>query len=248
MTKPLQNKVAVVTGSARNIGRTIALALAGDGARLVVNARSSREETEGLAAEIRKAGGEAIAVLADVSVEEGANRLIEEAVRAFGKVDILVNNAAMRRENPIADISYAEWREVLASILDGSFLCARAASAHMGEGGSITNIGGLSAHTGAINRAHVVAAKAGLVGLTKALAMELAPRRITVNLVAPGRISTDRRKTGVEQPAHHANHSSPLGHEGTAEDIAETVRHLSGPAGRYITGQTLHVNGGIYLP
>jgi 3-oxoacyl-[acyl-carrier protein] reductase len=248
MTKPLAGKTAVVTGSARNIGRTIALALANDGARLVVNARSSREETEELAATISKAGGEAIAVLADVSVEEGANRLIAEAVRAFGKVDILVNNAAMRRENPIADISYAEWRDVMSSILDGSFLCARAASAHMGEGGSIINIGGLSAHAGAINRAHVVSAKAGLVGLTKALAMELAPRGITANLVAPGRISTDRRKTGVAQPAHHAHHSSPLGHEGTPEDVAELVRHLAGPAGRYITGQTLHVNGGIYLP
>jgi 3-oxoacyl-[acyl-carrier protein] reductase len=248
MTKPLAGKTAIVTGSARNIGRTIALALAADGARLVVNARLSREEAEDLAAAIRKAGGEAIAVLADVSIEEDADRLIAETVAAFGKIDILVNNAATRRENPIADISFAEWREVLASILDGSFLCARAASKEMGEGGRIVNIGGLSAHTGAINRAHVVAAKAGLVGLTKALAIELAPRGITVNLVAPGRISTDRRKTGVAQPAHHAHHSSPLGHEGTSEDVAEMVRHLAGPAGRYITGQTLHVNGGIYLP
>lgn len=248
MTKPLEEKVAVVTGSARNIGRTIALALAQDGARLVVNARSSHEEIEELAGAIGKSGGEAIAVLADVSIPEEADRLIAEAVRAFGKVDVLVNNAAMRREHPIAEISYAEWREVLASILDGSFLCARAASKHMGEDGRIINIGGLSAHTGAINRAHVVTAKAGLVGLTKALAIELAPRGITANLVAPGRISTDRRKTGVAQPAHHAHHASPLGHEGTPGDIAETVRHLAGPAGRYITGQTLHVNGGIYLP
>ncbi|BCJ90446.1 3-oxoacyl-[acyl-carrier-protein] reductase FabG [Terrihabitans soli] len=248
MTKPLKDKVAIVTGSARNIGRTIAFGLAEDGASVVVNARSSREETEALAEEIRKAGGKAVAVLADVSVPEEAAGLIADAVRAFGRVDILVNNAAMRRENPIADISFEEWREVLASVLDGSFLCARAASRHMGEGGRIINIGGLSAHTGAINRAHVVTAKAGLVGLTKALAIELAPRHITANLVAPGRISTDRRKTGVAQPAHHAHHSSPLGMEGSVDDVADMVRHLAGPAGRYITGQTLHVNGGIYLP
>jgi 3-oxoacyl-[acyl-carrier protein] reductase len=248
VTKPLQGKVAVVTGSARNIGRAIALALAADGARLVVNARSSREETEELAAAIRSKGGEAIAVLADVSIAEQAQNLIAEAHRAFGRVDILVNNAAMRRENPLADVSMAEWREVMASILDGSFLCAQAAAAKMGEGGRIINIGGLSAHTGAINRVHVITAKAGLVGLTKALAIELAPRGITANLVAPGRISTDRRKTGVAQPAHHAHHSSPLGTEGSVDDVAETVRHLAGPAGQYITGQTLHVNGGIYLP
>jgi 3-oxoacyl-[acyl-carrier protein] reductase len=248
MTKPLQDKVAIVTGSARNIGRAIALALAADGARVVVNARSSRPETEELAASIRDTGGEAIAVLADVSLEEGADALVAETMRAYGRVDILVNNAAVRRENSLAEISFTEWREVLSSILDGSFLCARAAAAHMGEDGRIINIGGLSAHTGAINRAHVVTAKAGLVGLTKALAIELAPRGITANLVAPGRIATDRRKTGVAQPAHHAHHSSPLGTEGSPEDVAAMVRHLAGPAGRYITGQTLHVNGGIYLP
>lgn len=248
MTKPLQGKVAVVTGSARNIGRAIALALAADGARIVVNARSSRAETEELAATIRGNGGEAIAVLADVSVPEQVDSLFAEAVREFGRIDILVNNAAMRRENPIADVSFAEWRNVMSSILDGSFLCAKAAAAKMGEGGRIINIGGLSAHTGAINRVHVVTAKAGLVGLTKALAIELAPRGITANLVSPGRIATDRRKTGVAQPAHHAHHSSPLGIEGSPEDISEMVRYLAGPTGQYITGQTLHVNGGIYLP
>jgi 3-oxoacyl-[acyl-carrier protein] reductase len=248
VTKPLQDKVAIVTGSARNIGRTIALALAGDGARVVVHARSSRTETDELAAAIREAGGEATAVLADVSITDGADALIAEAVRAYGRLDILVNNAAVRRENPLGEISITEWREVLSSILDGSFLCAKAAAAHMGEGGRIINIGGLSAHTGATDRVHVVTAKAGLVGLTKALAIELAPRGITANLVAPGRIATDRRKTGVATPAHHAHHSSPLGIEGSPDDVAAMVRYLAGPAGRYITGQTLHVSGGIYLP
>lgn len=248
MSKPLQDKVAIVTGSARNIGRTIALALAEDGARLVVHARNSRTEVDELAASIRQAGGEAIAVLADIGTPEGADALIAETVRAYGRVDVLVNNAAVRREHPLGEITIAEWREVMSSILDGSFLCAKAAAAHMGEGGRIINIGGLSAHTGAADRVHVVTAKAGLVGLTKALAIELAPRGITANLVAPGRIATDRRRTGVEKPAHHAHHSSPLGVEGSPDDVAAMVRYLAGPAGRYITGQTLHVSGGIYLP
>jgi 3-oxoacyl-[acyl-carrier protein] reductase len=247
MTLPLSGKVAIVTGSARNIGRRIALGLAADGARLVLNARSSQSEIDGVATEIRNAGGEAVAVLADVSTAEGAGALIAEATRAFGRVDILVNNAAVRREKPIADISYAEWREVLASILDSSFLCAQAAAGKMGEGGRIINIGGMTAHTGAASRAHVVAAKAGVVGLTKALAVELAGRGITANVVSPGRIATDR-STGVAKPAHHAHHMSPLGIEGSVDDVASLVRYLAGPSGRYITGQTLHVNGGIYLP
>ncbi len=248
MTRPLDGRVAVVTGSGRNIGREIALALAEDGARVVVNARSSREEVEDVAAAIRKDGGEALAVLADVSDPEQVDRLIAETIKAYGRLDVLVNNAAIRREAPIAEIGLAQWREVMTSILDASFLCARAAAGVMTEGGRIINIGGLSAHTGAINRVHVVAAKAGLVGLTKALAMELAPRGITANLVSPGRIATDRSKTGVAHPTHHSQHNSPLGREGTPEDVAAMVRHLAGPGGSYITGQTLHVNGGIYLP
>lgn len=248
MTRPLDGRVAVVTGSARNIGREIALALAEDGARVVVNARSSRDEIEEVAGTIRARGGEALAVLADVSDPDQVDRLIAETMRAYGRLDILVNNAAIRREAPIADITLAAWREVLSSILDASFLCSRAAAGVMAEGGRIINLGGLSAHAGAINRAHVLSAKAGLVGLTKALAMELAPRGITANLVAPGRISTDRSKTGVAHPTHHSQHNSPLGREGTTEDVAAMVRYLAGPGGSYISGQTFHVNGGIYLP
>lgn len=248
MTAPLEGKTAIVTGSARNIGRAIALALAADGARVAVNARSSRAEIEAVVGEIRQQGGEATAVLADVTDSDQVDAMFAEVMRAFGRVDVLVNNAAIRREAPIADISLADWREVLSSILDASFLCARAAAAVMGEGGRIINIGGLSAHAGAADRVHVVTAKAGLVGLTKALAIELAPRGITANLVAPGRIATDRRASGGAQPSHHAHHKSPLGLEGSPEDVAAMVLHLSGPAGRYVTGQTIHVNGGIYLP
>jgi 3-oxoacyl-[acyl-carrier protein] reductase len=248
MGAPLSGKVALVTGAARNIGRAIALGLAQDGAAVVVNARSSGAEIEAVADEIRTLGRQAFAVLADVSDPADVKRLFAEAAAAFGPVDVLVNNAAVRREAPLAAISFEDWRAVMSSILDASFLCAQAAAETMPDGGRIINLGGLSAHAGAAERAHVVAAKSGLVGLTKGLAVELAPRRITVNLVAPGRIATDRRASGLAEPKHHRTHASPLGIEGTPEDVAAMVRLLAGPSGRYVTGQTIHVNGGIYMP
>jgi 3-oxoacyl-[acyl-carrier protein] reductase len=244
----LSGKIALVTGAARNIGRAIALALADDGAAVVVNARSSRAEIEGVADEIRSTGGRSIAVLADLTDPSEVKRLFAEASAVLGPVDVLVNNAAVRREAPLSSISFEDWRAVIASILDASFLCAQAAAATMPDGGRIINLGGLSAHAGASDRAHVVAAKAGLVGLTKGLAVELAPRGITVNLVAPGRIATDRKASGLGVPKHHQKHASPLGIEGSPEDVAAMVRLLAGPSGRYVTGQTIHVNGGIYMP
>jgi 3-oxoacyl-[acyl-carrier protein] reductase len=248
MTGPLHGKVAVVTGSARNIGRAIALALAADGANVVVNARSSRADVDAVAQDIRDGGGDALTVMADVTEPKQVDMLFDRVMEKYGRIDILVNNAAIRRETPLEDISFADWRAVMSSILDSSFLCAQAASRLMKEGGRIINIGGMTAHTGATQRAHVVSAKAGLVGLTKALAIELAPRAITANVVVPGRIATDRKASGLADPVHHAHHDSPLGMRGSAEDVAEMVRHLAGPHGRYITGQSVHVNGGIYLP
>lgn len=246
--KSLEGKVAIVTGSARNIGRAIALGMAEDGARVVVNARNSQQDAENVAEEIRAQGGEAILVMADLSDPVQVNALFDKACETFGRIDVLVNNAAIRRETALADISLDEWRDVLSSILDASFLCAQAAAARMENGGRIINIGGMTAHSGAPGRAHVVAAKAGLVGLTKALAVELAPRSITSNIVVPGRIATNRAASGLTEPTHHDYHASPLGIHGASEDVAATVRHLAGPGGRYITGQTIHVNGGIYLP
>ena len=164
MTKPLDGKVAVVTGAARNIGRAIALALAEDGASVVVTAKSSGAEVEAVAEEIRAAGGNAAPLLADLGDPDQVDALFAAIDTLHGRVDILVNNAAVRRETSLADIAFSEWREVMSSILDASFLCAQAASTRMGEGGRIINLGGLSAHAGASARAHVVSAKAGLVG------------------------------------------------------------------------------------
>ena len=247
----LSGCVAVVTGSARNIGRAIALDLAAAGAAVLVNTRHSVQAAEAVVADIRNAGGRAALQQADVSTPEGAAALAAAAVDHFGRLDILVNNASVRSETDFAQLDYQEWREILAITLDGAFLCTRAALPHLIASGRgvVVNIGGLSAHTGAARRAHVVAAKAGLVGLTRALAHDLAPHAITVNCVAPGVIDTvrDPGTTGAVTPAHHTVHVPLTGRRGRPEEVAAAVRFLCGPDARYITGQTIHVNGGTFM-
>ena len=173
--KELAGKVAIVTGAGRNIGRAIALALARAGASVVVNVRSNQTEGDAVVREIEAAGGKAVVVLGDIGDEKTAGVLADTALKRFGRIDILVNNAALRREKPIADMSYAEWREVMNVILDGTFHCVHAClPALKKNGGSIINIGGMSAHIGSKDRAHVIAAKAALVGFSRALAHDLA--------------------------------------------------------------------------
>ncbi len=245
--RALAGKVAVVTGASRNIGRAIALSLAGEGAAIVVNAVTNAADAKAVAGEITGAGGRAIHHLADVRDESAVNAMIDAAVEAFGRIDILVNNAAVRRHHPIADLSFAEWREITGIILDGAFLCAKACLPHMraAGGGAIVNIGGVSAHIGAPERAHVMTAKAGLVGLTKALAVELAGDGITANCVVPGTIDTVRGGSAGQQA--NFSHASLVERLGKPEEIAAMVRHLCLPEGGYITGQTIHVSGGRYL-
>jgi 3-oxoacyl-[acyl-carrier protein] reductase len=239
----------LVTGGARNIGRAIASALAAGGAAEMVNARSSRADAEQTVAHIKSAGGRAALHIADVTDPRAVSAMAEAAVAEFGRLDVLVNNAAVRAETPLADMQIDEWRRVLASILDGSFLCAQACLPHMlrAGAGSIVNIGGLTAHIGAVGRAHVVAAKAGLTGMTRALALEFAPHGITVNCVVPGTIDTLRGLPGApERPAHRQS-LPPVGRRGEPDEVAAAVRFLCGPGARYITGQSLHVSGGGYM-
>jgi 3-oxoacyl-[acyl-carrier protein] reductase len=244
----LTGKVAIVTGAGRNIGRAMALALADGGASVVVNVRSNRAEADAVAREIEILGGRALVHIGDVADAAAVQAMAELAVKQFGRLDILVNNAALRREKPFAEMSYAEWREIMDVTLDGAFHCAKACLPGLRQSGAgtIVNIGGLSAHTGAKGRAHVVTAKAGIIGFTRALAHDLADDGITVNCVVPGLIGTARPKDKPE-PAHHLTHQTISGARGKPEDVAATVRFLCSPAARYITGQAIHSNGGAYL-
>jgi 3-oxoacyl-[acyl-carrier protein] reductase len=245
-TRELEGRVALVTGAARNIGRVMALDFARAGAAVVVNARSSQAEADAVVEEIVAAGGKAKAIMANIADPDDVDALVRSTVEQFGRIDILVNSAAIRRETSFANLSFAEWREVLSTILDGAFLTSHAALPHLkkSDQGAIVNIGGLSAHTGAAGRAHVIAAKAGLAGFTRALAHDLAGDGITVNCVSPGMIDTVR--DGAE-PSHHAGKLPPVGRRGTPQEVASLVRYLCGPAARYITGQTVHVNGGVFM-
>ncbi|HTO67048.1 MAG TPA: 3-oxoacyl-ACP reductase FabG [Bradyrhizobium sp.] len=244
----LTGRVAIVTGAGRNIGRAIALALAGAGASILVNARSNRAEAESVAKEIIAAGGQALVHIGDVADAKAVQVMADAALAQLGRIDILVNNAALRRERPFAEMDYAEWREILDVTLDGAFHCTKACLPELRASGTgtIVNIGGLSAHTGAASRAHVVTAKAGIVGFTRALAHDLAADGITVNCVVPGLIGTPRPKDKPE-PAHHLTHNTITGERGRPDDVAAVVRFLCSPAARYITGQAVHANGGAYL-
>jgi len=244
--KTLDGQVAIITGSVRRLGKAMALALARDGAAVVIHARSSRDEAEKAAAEVRAAGGKVLVQIADITDEAAVGKMVDTVVKTFGRVDILINNAAIRAEAHFLDMTFKQWRETIAVILDGTFLCSRAVLPHMVKNkyGRIINLGGVSTHLGAPGRAHVGASKSGIVGFTRALASEFAPHGITVNCIAPGKIGGERSATsgrGIQTPP-------PVGREGNFEDVAALARMLCQPSNGYITGQTIHVNGGLYMP
>jgi 3-oxoacyl-[acyl-carrier protein] reductase len=246
--KELSGRIALVTGAGRNIGRAMAKALAAGGAAIIVNVRSNKDEAAQVVREIERDGGKAIAAVADVGDEKAVFAIVADAVKELGRIDYLINNASLRQERAFEEMSFTEWRDVLGVTLDGAFHCAKACLPHLkaSGAGAIVNIGGLSAHTGSKHRAHVTAAKLGLVGFTRGLAHDLAQDHVTVNLVAPGTIDTARRGD-VAQPAHHLINNTLTGGRGAPDDVAAMVRFLCGPGARYITGQTIHVNGGAYL-
>jgi 3-oxoacyl-[acyl-carrier protein] reductase len=249
MDQTFAGKVALVTGAGKNIGRTIALDLAQRGASVVVNGRSDRAGVDAVVAEVNAAGGQAIGCMADVSDPAATERMVADAVAAFGGIDVLVSNAGLRRQTPFLEMGLAEWREILSVALDGAFILARAAVPRMipRGGGAIVALSGISTHVGTPNRCHVSASKAGLEGLMRALAIELAPHRITCNCVAPGSVDTVRGASAGVAPSALVERGIPLGRKAAVGEISAAVRFLAGPEGRYVTGQTLHVNGGVFL-
>ncbi len=246
--EPLKGKVAVITGASRRIGRATALGLADAGADVVVHARTAKDEIEAVGDAIRALGRRALVHLCDLT-DEAAVTGFRDAVEAeFGRTDILVNNAAIRRQCAFLDMTLEQWHEIMAITADAAFLTCRAFLPMMiaSGGGSIVNLGGLTAHTGAMRRAHVVSGKAAIVGLTKALAIEFADRGITVNCVAPGKIGGERSATAGVSPV--SADDIPLGREGEIEEAAYMVCALCMPQARFMTGQTVHVSGGLYFP
>jgi 3-oxoacyl-[acyl-carrier protein] reductase len=246
----LAGKVALVTGGARNIGRAIARSLAAGGAMVMVNANTSVREAEETAGMITAAGGKAGVFIADVTDKTAVARMVDDTIARYGRIDMLVNNAAVRAETPFEQITLEEWRRVLSIVLDGAFICSQACLPHLKRagGGSIVHIGGLTGHKGALHRSHVVTAKGGLAAMTKAMALDLAEDDITVNCVVPGTIDTQRGLPGAPPRPEHRKSLPPIGRRGASEEIAAMVRMLCGPDARYVTGQSIHVNGGGLMP
>ncbi|MEM7250604.1 MAG: SDR family NAD(P)-dependent oxidoreductase [Pseudomonadota bacterium] len=243
-------RTALITGAGKNIGRAIAQTLASDGYHVVVNGRSDHDAINDVVSTIRAAGGSAEGVIADVSQPDDVERMINQVVSANRGIDVLVSNAGLRRQTPFLDMSFSEWREILSVALDGAFLLTRAAVPHMlGRGsGAIVALSGVSTHIGTPNRCHVSASKAGLEGFVRALAIELASHDITCNCIAPGAIDTVRgAAAGAAPPRLASAEAIPMGRKGDVDDIASMVRYLAGPNARYVTGQTLHINGGVFL-
>jgi 3-oxoacyl-[acyl-carrier protein] reductase len=245
----LEGKIALVTGGSRGIGRAIALLLAERGAKVALNYNRNLEEANAVAAAIESKGGQALVVQGDVSIAAEAQGLVEQTIKTYGRIDILVNNAGITRDTLMMRMSETDWDAVLDTNLKGAYLCAKAVLRPMlkSKGGRIINISSVSGQAGSGGQANYSAAKAGLIGFTKALAREVGSRGITVNAVAPGFIETDMTNALSAEFKQKIQDQIPLERFGKPEDVAEAVAFLASDAANYITGQVLAVNGGMVM-
>jgi 3-oxoacyl-[acyl-carrier protein] reductase len=244
----LNGKTALVTGAAQGIGRDIALGLAKDGADVAI-CDVNLEAAQTTAADIEAMGRKSLALKANVAASADVTAMIDQVVEKFGKIDILVNNAGITRDGLILRMKEEDWDLVLSINLKGSFLCTKAALKHMTKqrAGTIINIASIVGAMGNAGQANYVASKAGLIGLTKTIAREYANRNVTANAVAPGFIDTAMTQALTEQVRADLAKQIPLGRLGSSGDVANAVRFLASPAAAYITGQVIHVNGGMYM-
>ncbi|MDN4494210.1 3-oxoacyl-[acyl-carrier-protein] reductase [Ureibacillus aquaedulcis] len=245
----LDGKTAVVTGASRGIGRAIALQLAAEGANVVVNFSGSEQKANEVVTEVQNLGSQAIAVQANISDSESVQQLMNAAIEQFGTIDILVNNAGITRDNLLMRMKEDEWDDVINTNLKGVFLCTKAVTRQMMKqrAGRIINISSIVGVMGNAGQANYVAAKAGVIGLTKTTARELASRNILVNAIAPGFITTEMTDALPEDVKSTMLSQIPLAKLGSSEDVAKAVVFLASDDASYMTGQTLHIDGGMYM-
>lgn len=247
--RELEGDVAIVTGAAHNIGRATCLALVEAGAAVCVNAATSGAEAAALADEINAAGGQAMHHVADITDPAAVDGMIGAVVERFGKLSILINNAGVRGNTVLDDLTLDEWRRVNLPTVEGTMLCSQAALPHLraAGGGTIISLGGIASHTGVAGRTHVAAANLAIIGFMKGLAHEVGGDNIRVNTVVPGHIDTVRGAAAGPRPKTDIKFLIQ-DRMGRPEEVAAMICALCGLAGSYVTGQTIHVNGGAYLP
>lgn len=245
----LQDKVAIVTGASRGIGRAIALELADQGASVVVNYANNTEKAEEVAQQIEAMGRKALCLKADIRDEKQMKDLVKEVIQTFGGVDILVNNAGVTNDNLIMRMKEEAFDEVIATNLKGAFICTKAVARQMmkQKSGKIINVASIVGISGNAGQANYVAAKAGVIGLTKTTAQEFASRNILVNAVAPGFITTEMTDVLTDEQKESMLNMIPLNKLGKSEDVAKVVRFLASDDASYITGQTIHIDGGMVM-